>query len=143
DEVSPINFGRNIIAENERRLRKEKEIDNQKRIKRETLFSEIQTAEKKINHKFTVSQKSILEIIYSLADPAIDQKDQAAKILEASKIAPVFFNTTAAEFLSLYFEEAYGDVLMSALLHTLEKQTNISEFVRDRLRNAILSNVHI
>lgn len=143
DEVSPTNFGRNIIAENQRRLRKEKEIDNQKRIKRETLFSEIQTAEKKINHEFTVSQKSILEIIYSLADPAIDQNDQAAKILEASKIAPAFFNTTAAEFLSLYFEEAYGDVLMSALLHTLEKQTNISEFVRGRLRNAILSNVHI
>jgi len=143
DEVSPINFGRNVIAENEKRLLREKEIDNEKRIKRETLFNEIQTAEQKINHKFTVSQKSILEIIYSLGDPAIDPSDQATKILEASKIAPTFFNTTAADFLSLYFEEAYGDVLMYALLHTLGDQKNISEFLRARLRDAILNNVHI
>src|SRR5687767_13474773 len=40
NEVSPINFGRSVIAENEKRLLKEKEIDNEKRIKRETLFNE-------------------------------------------------------------------------------------------------------
>jgi hypothetical protein len=144
NEVSPNNFGRKIIAANEKRLLRIKEIDSEKQIKRETLFREIQSAEQMLRHEFTVSQKSILEIIYSLGDPTIDPSDQAKKILEASKIVPAFFNATATDFLSLYFEEEYGDILISALSHTLRDQKkNISEFLRARLRDTILNNIHI
>jgi hypothetical protein len=141
-EVSTPNFGRTSIEQYERHLSQIEQLESQKRNQKQKLFSEIKDAEKKAYPKTTTSQRSILELIYSLSDDAVDKASIAEKILEASKIAITAFNTTVLDFISLYFEGTFGGILLRAATN-VASTSNISSQCKERILEAIDTGAHL
>lgn len=142
-EVSDRNFGKEVIAEHNLRTANLEKIENAKKTKKQKLHDEIQTADKKDYLKTSISHRSVLEIIYSIGDNSVNQSEIAEKILEASKVAPSLFNSTAVDFLSLYFEDDFGTKLIQAVRNVVLTSNAISKFAIERIKETIGNNKNI
>jgi len=142
-EVADRNFGRGVIAKHELYLTNLQVVETAKKAQKKKLYDEIQTADKLDYLKTSISHRSVFVIIYSVADSSLNQNEIAEKILEASKIAPSLFNSTAVDFLSLYFEDDFGDRLLKAVRNVASISNSVSDFTIERLRESIKNSKNI
>jgi uncharacterized protein YutE (UPF0331/DUF86 family) len=135
-EVSPNNYGRPVIARHKARLIAEKQQHQEEQTRKNQIKTEIEAVINSVPSAKKTTSLSILKLIQSL-DNEVEKDSAPEKILEATKLSPEFFSEAAVDYLSLYFTQECGPVILEAVDHLAENGTEISQFAFDHLVIAI------
>lgn len=142
-EIFDPNFGREVLN-NLRRIKEEKEKrEKEKNEKKQALKKQVDTLFVKNKTQSEITELSILNLIQSLGKD-ISRKKVALQLLESSKLSPTFFDTTALDYLCLYFDDKdVGKIILQTTENILKSGKLLSTFGLERLYSTVDTKLNI
>ncbi|UPZ17808.1 hypothetical protein [Flavobacterium humidisoli] len=135
-EVSANNYGRGVIEEHKAKLAADKQKNEEEQQRKSKIKAEIETVLKAVPSVKKTTSLSILKLIQSLDDSQMIDL-APAKILEAAKLSPEFFSEAALDYLSIYFGQESGKILLEAADYITENGMQISKFTFENLMETL------